>query len=254
MRSPSFRLSSILLIMLSLSIGLGIRGNYGHEYGAMIAGALAGMTAALMSGREDWRHRMPYFAFLGALGWAFGGSIAYMHPPAYTETGHLPTQVYGFLATFFQAFLWAGLGGAATAYAAGEDREKLTAIFRPLIWVFGFWALQYVLQDTPFNIQERLFRAAGADHTWFRQRNPLYWLDSGWLEGGYAFAALCLFFCLGGRAGATPGSDNATRCIGSTANGWRPFMLWPLCVSLTFGTGGLASFPILLGSARREIG
>src|ERR1017187_5838104 len=162
MRSPSFRLSSILLIMLSLSIGWGIRGNYGHEYGAMIAGALAGMTAALMSGREDWRQRMPYFAFLGALGWAFGGSIAYMHPPAYTETRHLPTQVYGFLATFFQAFLWAGLGGAATAYAAVEDREKLTAIFRPLVWVFGFWGL-------------------------------LYWLDSEWLEAVYALVALCLF-------------------------------------------------------------
>jgi hypothetical protein len=193
MKPPSFRTSSVLLIMLSLSIGWGIRGNYGHEYGAMLAGALAGMAAALMSGREDWRQRVPYFAFFGALGWAFGGSIAYMHPPSYTETGHLPTQVYGFLATFLVGFLWAGLGGAATAYAAVEDRERLTAIFRPLAWVFGFWALQYVLQDTPFNIQERLFTAAGADHTWFRQRDPLYWLDSEWLEAVCALVALCLF-------------------------------------------------------------
>jgi len=193
MRSPSFRVSSVLLVMLSLSVGWGIRGNYGHEYGAMIPGALAGLAAALVSGREDWRQRAPYFAFFGALGWAFGGSIAYMHPPSYTETGHLPTQVYGFLSTFFEAFLWAGLGGAATAYAAVEDRDKLTAIFRPLSWVFGFWALQYALQDTPFDLQERLFRAAGADHTWFRQRDPLYWLDSEWLEAVYALTALCLF-------------------------------------------------------------
>ena len=193
MKVPSFRPASILLIILSLSIGWGIRGNYGHEYGAMIAGALAGLAAALMSGRDDWRQRVPYFAFFGALGWGFGGSIAYMHPPSYTETGHLATQVYGFMATFFQAFLWAGLGGAATAYAATEDREKLTAIFRPLIWVFGFWTVQYLLQDTPFNVQERLFRGAGADHTWFRQRDPLYWLDSEWLEAVYALVALCLF-------------------------------------------------------------
>ncbi len=179
--------------MLSLSVGWGIRGNYGHEFGAMLPGALAGLAAALMSGREDWRRRAPYFAFFGALGWGFGGSIAYMHPPSYTETGHLPTQVYGFFGTFFEAFLWAALGGAATAYAAVEDREKLTAIFRPLAWVFGFWALQYVLQDTPFDLQERLSKAAGADHTWFRQRDPLYWLDSEWLEAVYALAALCLF-------------------------------------------------------------
>lgn len=193
MRSAIFRIPSILLIMLSLSIGWGIRGNYGHEYGAMIAGALAGMAAALMSEREDWRERVPYFAFFGALGWAFGGSIAYMHPSSYTETGHLPTQVYGFLATFLVGFLWAGLGGAGTAYAAVEDREKLTAIFRPLAWVFGFWALQYVLQDTPFHLAERLSKTAGADRTWFRQRDPLYWLDSEWLEAVYALTALCLF-------------------------------------------------------------
>jgi len=153
-----------VLVLLSLSIGWGIRGNYGHEYGAMLAGALAGMAAALMSGREDWRQRLPYFAFFGALGWGFGGSIAYMHPLSYTQTGHLPTQIYGFASTYFEAFLWAALGGAGTAYAATEDREKLTAIFRPLCWVFGFWALQYALQDTPFDFQRRLFAAAGADH------------------------------------------------------------------------------------------
>src|SRR5439155_16313491 len=81
MRPPSFRASSVLLVMLSLSIGWGIRGNYGHEAGAMIPGALAAIAAALMSGREAWRSHIPYFAFFGALGWAFGGSISNMHPP-----------------------------------------------------------------------------------------------------------------------------------------------------------------------------
>src|SRR5436190_11002362 len=154
MKPPSFRILSVFLVMLSLSIGWGIRGNYGHEAGAMIPGALAAIAAALMSGREDWRRRVPYFAFFGALGWAFGGSISYMHPPSYTETGELATQVYGFLSTFFEAFLWAALGGAATAYAAVEERENLTAIFRPLLWVFGILAIQYVIQDTPFGFED----------------------------------------------------------------------------------------------------
>jgi hypothetical protein len=193
MRTPSFRTSAVLLVLLSLSIGWGIRGNYGHEAGAMIPGALAAIAAALMSGREDWRRRVPYFAFFGALSWAFGGSIAYMVPPSYTQTGHLATQVYGFFATFLEAFLWAGLGGAATAYAAVEDREKLTAIFRPLLWVFGIRAVQYVIQDAPFHIQDRLFAAFGADRSDFRQRDPLYWLDSEWLEAVLALMALCAF-------------------------------------------------------------
>lgn len=193
MKPPSFRTSSVLLVLLSLSIGWGIRGNYGHEAGAMMPGALAGIAAALMSGREDWRRRVPYFAFFGALGWGFGGSIAYMVPTSYTQTGQLATQVYGFFATFLEAFLWAGIGGAATAYAAVEDREKLTAIFRPLLWVFGIWAVQYFIQDTPFDIQDRLFSAFGADRSDFRQRDPLYWLDSEWLEAVLALTALCAF-------------------------------------------------------------
>jgi len=105
-----------------------------------------------------------------------------MLPPSYTETGQFATQVYGFLSTFFEAFLWAGLGGAATAYAAVEERDKLTAIFSPLLWVFGFRAIQYVIQDTPFHLQDRLFEAFGGNRSEFRRRDPLYWFDSEWLE------------------------------------------------------------------------
>src|SRR5258708_3780242 len=136
MKPPSFRTSAVLLVLLSLSIGWGIRGNYGHEAGAMLPGALAAIAAALVSGREDWRRRVPYFAFFGALGWAFGGSISYMHPPSYTETGQLATQIYGFLSTFFEAFLWAGLGGAGAAYAAVVGRDKLTEILFSLLLGF----------------------------------------------------------------------------------------------------------------------
>lgn len=217
-RAPSFRASSVALVLMSLSIGWGIRGNYGHEAGAMIAGALAAMAVALMSGREDWRQRLPYFAFFGALGWAFGGSISYMHPPSYTETGHLATQVYGFLATFFEAFLWAGLGGAATAYAAAEEREKLTAIFRPLLWIFGFWAVQYAIQDTPFDFQDRIFSAFGADRSDFRQRDPLYWLDSEWLEAMLALAALCAFDLWDRRFGKL--AHLLVFTLGGAALGW----------------------------------
>jgi hypothetical protein len=182
-----------LLVLLSLSIGWGIRGNYGHEAGAMMPGALAGIAMALVSGREDWRRRVPYFAFFGALGWAFGGSIAYMVPPSYTQSGQLATQVYGFFSTFLEAFLWAGLGGAATAFAAVEDLEGVTAIFRPLMWIFGFWTVQYIIQDTPFAFQDRLFAAFGTDRSDFRQRDPLYWLDSEWMEALLALAGLCAF-------------------------------------------------------------
>lgn len=50
---------------LSLSVGWGIRGNFGHEYGAAIPGALAAIAAVLVSGRPDWLAHVHYFALFG---------------------------------------------------------------------------------------------------------------------------------------------------------------------------------------------
>ena len=62
----------VILAALSLSIGWGIRGNFGHEWGAMIPGALAAMAAVLLCGRADWQRRIAFFGAFGALGWSFG--------------------------------------------------------------------------------------------------------------------------------------------------------------------------------------
>ena len=140
---PYFRM--ILLCALSLSLGWGIRGNFGHEAGAMIPGTLAAMAAVLMSGRQDWWQRVAYFAMFGAIGWGFGGSISYMHVIAYTHSGHLPSQAYGFACLFVIGFTWGALGGAGTALPACLDRDRLTAVFPPLLTVFGFWLLGDIL-------------------------------------------------------------------------------------------------------------
>jgi len=96
----------VIWIGLSLSIGWGIRGNFGHEYGAMIPGMLASLAAVLLSGRSDWHRRSLFFAFFGALGWSFGGSISYMQVIAYTHSGHSSSVLYGFACLFVIGFLW----------------------------------------------------------------------------------------------------------------------------------------------------
>lgn len=201
---PSFRPSTIILVALSLSIGWGIRGNFGHEAGAMLAGTLAGIAVALFSGREDWRSRVMYFAFFGALGWGFGGSISYMVPFSYAECGHLPSQVFGWFGVFLVGFLWAGMGGAGTAFAATADRENLTAIFRPLCWVFAFWTVQYFCEDAMIKAYEAWFRAADSDTTWLRHLSPFYWFDSEFIEIIFAITALCLFDLWDRRCGKLP--------------------------------------------------
>src|ERR1041385_5306162 len=171
--------SLLVAVALSLAIGWGIRGNYGHEYGAMIPGALAAMAAVLSSGRDDWIERISYFGFFGALGWSFGGSISYMQVIAYTHSGHSGSVLYGFACLFLIGFLWAVLGGAGAALPAFLSREKLTEFFVPITAVFIGWTLQDIAVATWF--------AMDPD---FRHQSPLYWYDTDWLAALVAIVAL----------------------------------------------------------------
>src|SRR5256885_15430212 len=159
-----------LLVGLSLSIGWGIRGNFGHEYGAMIPGALASLAAVLLSGRTDWHERAVYFAFFGALGWSFGGSISYMQVIAYTHSGHSGSVLYGFACLFVIGFLWAAIGGAGAALPAFLDRDRLTSSLIPITAVFAAWIVQDLIIAKWF-----------PENSAFRQNSPLYWDDSDWV-------------------------------------------------------------------------
>ena len=70
-------LVGIMLSGMAMSVGWGFRGDYGHEAGAMVSGALLGLAICLASSRQDWWHRSTIMAMCGAVGWAFGGQMSY---------------------------------------------------------------------------------------------------------------------------------------------------------------------------------
>jgi hypothetical protein len=181
----------LVLTGLSLSIGWGIRGNYGHEHGAMIAGALAAMAAVLLSGRDDWHRRIAYFGLFGALGWGFGGSISYMQVIGYTHSGHSPSVLYGFAMLFLVGFLWAAAGGAGTALPAFLSRERLAEFFVPGIVLFGVLVAQNFVYD-PLNawLAQSLRGTALTGNPAYRHDEPLYWLDTDWTSFLLSIAAL----------------------------------------------------------------
>ncbi|MDQ1255610.1 MAG: hypothetical protein QG656_202 [Candidatus Hydrogenedentes bacterium] len=184
---PSLRCSTILTVALALSLGWGIRGNFGHEFGAMVPGGLAAIAVCLLSGREDWRRRVGYFGFFGALGWGFGGAISYAQVISYTHSGQPLSQLWGFGGLFVIGFLWAAIGGAGTALPAVVDRGRLTDLFKPMCWVFAVWFLM-------LGIEPLLEQWAPAySETLGRQESPLYWFDADWLAALSALFAIFLF-------------------------------------------------------------
>lgn len=193
----------LLWVALSLSIGWGIRGNFGHEYGAMVPGALAALAAVLVSPRSDWHRRSAFFAFFGALGWSFGGSISYMQVIGYTHSGHSSSLLYGTACLFLIGFLWAGMGAAGTALPAFLSAERLAEFFVPLTLIFVAWVLQDLVVAKWLAVDPA-----------FRQNDPLYWYDTNWLSVLVALVAVLLLALVRRRI------DFASSLILHLAVGW----------------------------------
>ena len=113
----------IVLSGLAMSVGWGFRGDYGHEAGAMVPGALLGLAICLASGRADWWQRATIMAFCGAVGWAFGGQMSYGKVVGYTAASSLLDVAYGYCSLFLIGGLWAGIGSAILAMSITQSRS-----------------------------------------------------------------------------------------------------------------------------------
>ena len=190
--NPLLQPLPLLLIALSLSLGWGVRGNFGPGACAMIAGALSAIAVALVSGREDWRRRVMYFGFFGGLGWGFGGSIAYMYPIAFTESGQTASTYYGYFALFLEGGLWCGMGAAGTALAGAMPLQRLTRFFTPLCFVLAALGLRHYIEEPLENFLAPPGSDTG-DDTWQRHKSPLYWFDADWLQALMALLGVCAY-------------------------------------------------------------
>jgi hypothetical protein len=212
---PLARGALVALTALSLSVGWGIRGNFGHEWGAMIPGALAAMAAVLVSGRDDWQRRIAYFGAFGAVGWSFGGSISYMQVIGYTHSGHSPSVLYGFASLFVIGFCWAFMGGAGFSLPAFLSREKLTQFFLPLLCIYSVWIVHEFTYDATnvwlAHVLGTTFIARGAD---YRQDEPLYWFDTDWTSVVLALVTVLIYAALRRKW------DTATSLITHMTVGW----------------------------------
>lgn len=129
----------LLLPAVSMSYGWEFRGDYGHESGAAVAGALFAMAVCLGSCREEWYRRTAIAGLLGAFGWGFGGAVSYGMITSYTVVDSFPDVLYGYVCLFVIGAIWGGLGCGTTIFAWTESRERLQALVWPLIAVNLVW-------------------------------------------------------------------------------------------------------------------
>ncbi len=133
--------AGIVLAALAMSVGWGFRGDYGHEAGAMVPGALLGLAICIGSGRADWQRRAAIMGMCGAIGWAFGGQMSYAKITGYTAGSSLLDAFYGYACLFLIGGLWAGIGSAILAMSVTQSRSYLEQFARPLIVLGSVWFL-----------------------------------------------------------------------------------------------------------------
>ncbi len=221
----------ILLSALAMSVGWGFRGNYGHEAGAMVPGALLGLAISLTSRRPDWQARGVTLAFLGAIGWAFGGQMSYGKIIGYTLDTEMRNVHYGYWCLFVIGGLWGGLGAGILALGLTETSETLDRWCLPLALLWLLWQVADLSGltaklETSALAHDKLMWLKDADWvaaisalvsaviSWFAFRNSraqaavIAWLASGWLIGFFVLVGVCRLHM------TPPRSDNWAGCVG----------------------------------------
>ena len=193
---PSGTWLAVILAGLAMSVGWGFRGDYGHEAGAMVPGALLGLAICLGSGRQDWWRRASVMALCGAIGWAFGGQMSYGRVVGYTASSSFPDVLYGYASLFLIGALWAGIGSAILALSVTQSRSYLERFAGPLVALWLVW----------FGLDLLGVTDSLSDH-WFLH-------DTDWVAASSALAVALLY------ALARPGSGSACGLIAILALGW----------------------------------
>ncbi|UCD52967.1 MAG: hypothetical protein JSW27_10075 [Phycisphaerales bacterium] len=193
---PSRTWLAVILAGLAMSVGWGFRGDYGHEAGAMVPGALLGLAICLGSGRQDWWRRATVMAFCGAVGWAFGGQMSYGRVIGYTASSSFANVLYGYASLFLIGALWAGIGSAILALSVTQSRSYLERFAGPLVVLWLVWL--------------------GLDLTGLTDRWSDQWHlhDTDWVAASSALVVALLY------ALARPGSWSACGLIATLAVGW----------------------------------
>ncbi len=217
-------LIGIILSGLSMSVGWGFRGDYGHEAGAMVPGALLGLVICLASGRPDWWQRSTIMAFCGAVGWAFGGQMSYGIVVGYTAASSFPDVAYGYSSLFLIGGLWAGIGSAILALSVTQSRSYLERFAGSLVvlWLGWFvmdmsgltdWLIEkWYLHDTDWFAALSALLIAGAYAIVVPRSRPACFFIM-LLAGGWWAGYLILTYLLGLHM-TPPRSDNWSGCVG----------------------------------------
>lgn len=173
------RWQAVLFPALAGGMGWGIRGQYGHETGAMIAGLLVSLTLALLWARAAPSRPVARAVAMGTLAMGLGGSMTYGQTIGLTQNapwiGHWPALGWGMLGLALKGGVWIGLAGAFLGLGLSGRRCRT----REMVWLLaglgGLCVLGIQLVNEPFDPARRVLPRVyfSADWRWYPEATEL---------------------------------------------------------------------------------
>ncbi len=187
----------LLVPTLAGGLGWGIRGQFGHESGAMIPGVLIALSIAILITPSMSGLRLARLAALGAVGFSFGASMTYGQTLGLTQNMPIRETAYwwGLLGTTIKGAIWVGLAGGFMGIAMSRRRYGVGEIAGLLVgmtvlWILGVWLLNLPLDKNAGEVPRIYF----SDY-WNVGKED--WKPRMELWGGLGFALAGLIVYLG---------------------------------------------------------
>ncbi|MCC6486582.1 MAG: hypothetical protein IT364_03715 [Candidatus Hydrogenedentes bacterium] len=166
---------AVLFPAMAGGLGWGIRGQYGHETGAMIAGLLVSLTLALLL-----CPRASSLSVARAVAWAtvamgFGGTMTYGQTIGLTQNpgmiGNWEALSWGMLGLAIKGGIWIGFTGVFLGMGVGGVRYRPLEVLLLMLGLLGAYFLGALLLNSPFDPEHRRLPWIYFSATWYWEPN-----------------------------------------------------------------------------------
>lgn len=193
--SVLFLLFAVMLTAMAAGTGWGIRGQYGHETGAMIAGAMASLTLVMLFVPSASSLSAARAAAMMTVAIGIGGSMTYGQTVGLTHDreilGNWEALRWGMLGLIVKGGLWIGFGGAFLGMGLGGKRYRPLEMALLMVSLVGLMFLGIWLINSPFDpATKTLPRIYFSDDWYFEPDRELEPRPEIW--GGYLLALIGL--------------------------------------------------------------
>ncbi|MCA9212909.1 MAG: hypothetical protein KDB27_07590, partial [Planctomycetales bacterium] len=152
--SVGLLIASVVLTAAAAGMGWGIRGQYGHETGAMIAGALASITLVMLYIPNATSLAAARAAAMMTVAIGIGGQMTYGQTVGLTHDSNLignwEALQWGMIGLGIKGAVWIGFGGLFLGMGLSSAKYRPFDMFVLFVVMFGLMFLGIWLLNSPY--------------------------------------------------------------------------------------------------------